>query len=282
MRHTDGMMLETPVPRLAIGVASEPAMPTPTVYEPMVCIVLKGAKQSLIGDRVIRYDASHCFLAGIEVPAMGCIIDATARTPYVAASLMLDPAKVAELIDDVPTPSNAVPIEGFGVAPVTIEFLAAFDQYMALLDNPADIPVLGPLRERELLYRLLQSGHGAMLRQFLRTDSRLAQIRRAIDWIRRHFDQKLPIETLADLAGMSLSTFHRHFKAATAMSPLQFQKQLRLQAARRLMTTRPDAARAAYAVGYESASQFSRDYARCFGAPPRRDLERMRVDVGMM
>lgn len=162
------------------------------------------------------------------------------------------------------------------MAPVTVELLEAWDHLLALLDNPADIPFLAAAREREVLYRLLQGAHGPILRQVGREDSQLSRVRRAIAWIRRNFDQPLRTEALAGVAGMSVSSFHRHFKAATAMSPLQYQKTLRLQAARRLLTTNTDAARAAYAVGYESASQFSREYARLFGAPPGRDAERLR------
>ncbi len=130
--------------------------------------------------------------------------------------------------------------------------------------------------EREILYRLLQGPQGGIIRQAARADSRLGQIRQAIGWLRRHYDRPVRIETLAEVAGMSMASFHRHFRAATAMSPLQFQKSLRLQEARRLLIANADASRAGYAVGYESASQFSREYARMFGAPPARDAERLR------
>jgi len=136
--------------------------------------------------------------------------------------------------------------------------------------------VLAPMIEREILYRLLQGPQGGALRQIAHADSRLGQVRRAIGWIRNHFDQPLRVEALATLAGMSTASFHRHFKAATAMSPLQFQKNIRLQEARRLLVTKQDAARVGYAVGYESASQFSREYARQFGLPPARDAVRLR------
>jgi transcriptional regulator GlxA family with amidase domain len=147
---------------------------------------------------------------------------------------------------------------------------------MRLLDAPNDIRVLAPLLEREILYRLLQGPQGGALRQIVHADSRLGQVRRAICWIRDHFDQPLRIQALAEIAGMSAASFHRHFKAATAMSPLQFQKSIRLQEARRMLMTRHDVARVAYAVGYESASQFSREYARLFGLPPVLDSVRLR------
>jgi AraC-like DNA-binding protein len=274
-RQTDGMQLETAIPHVAIGVSALGNVPVTTVYEPMICMVLQGAKQVMIGDQLLRYDAASCFVASIELPATGCVIEASRDAPYVVAALALDRNMLSELLADMPAASAAAATApsstGFGVAPVTPLLLEAWDQLLALFDTPADIPFLAPAREREILYRLLQSGHGPMLHQIAREDSRLSRIRRVIEWIRRHFDQALPIGTLADIAGMSIPSFHRHFKAATAMSPLQYQKTLRLQAARRMLATSTDAAKAAYAVGYESASQFSREYARFFGAPPSRD-----------
>lgn len=275
-RHTDGMRPETPVPRVGIGIARQHSTPVATLYEPMICVVLKGAKQVLIGDRMLRYGPASCFIASLELPATGCVIEAASDEPYVVASLALDRDALTSLLADLPPAPPARPAAGFGVAPVTADLLEAWDHLLALLDAPDDIPFLAPSREREVLYRLLQGTHGPILRQVGRDDSRLSQVRRAIGWIRRNFDQTLRTETLAEIAGMSVPSFHRHFKAATAMSPLQYQKTLRLQAARRLLTTNTDAARAAYAVGYESASQFSREYARLFGAPPSRDAERLR------
>lgn len=282
LRHADGIRLETPVPRVGLATSGRQSASIPTVYQPIVCVVLQGAKQILIGDRVLRYDAASCFVSSLELPATGCIIEATPDAPYVVASLALDHGLLAELLAELPpapAPPASASIAGFGVATVTPELLEAWDRLLALLDTPGDIPFLAATREREVLYRLLQSGHGAMLRQIAREDSRLSQVRRAIEWIRRHYDQTLRTETLAEIAGMSVPTFHRQFKAATAMSPLQFQKSLRLQAARRLLAAHADAARAAYAVGYESASQFSREYARAFGAPPSRDAERLRGEI---
>ncbi|WP_206244719.1 AraC family transcriptional regulator [Novosphingobium terrae] len=276
LRHTDGLRLQTPLPGVGLAVARQSSTPVLTLYQPMACLVLQGAKQVLIGDRVLRYDPASCFIASLDLPASGCVIEAAGDKPYVVASLALDREMLAALLADLPPIAPGEPVAGFGVAPVTSELLAAWDQLLALLDTPQDIPFLGAARQREVLYRFLQGAHGPMLRQLVHEDSRLAQVRRAILWIRDHFDQALRTETLADIAGMSIASFHRHFKAATAMSPLQYQKALRLQAARRLMSTSLDAARTAYAVGYESASQFSRDYARQFGAPPLRDAERLR------
>ncbi|KMS59338.1 AraC family transcriptional regulator [Novosphingobium barchaimii LL02] len=275
--HTEGMGLETPTPRVALGVSGARGTPVRTVYEPMVCMVLQGAKQVMIGDQLLRYDAASCFVASVELPATGCVMEASSERPYVVATLSLDGDALSSLLAELPPAPPSPPLAGFGVAAVTPELLDAWDHLLALLDAPDDIPYLAPAREREVLYRLLQRGHGAMLRQVGRADSRLSQVRRAIDWIRRHYDQALPIGTLAEIAGMSVPSFHRHFKAATAMSQLQYQKTLRQQAARRLLASSSDAARAAYAVGYESASHFSREYARFFGAPPSQDGARRRM-----
>lgn len=284
-RHAGGFSVGEPpsqtiVPRLRIHAAYEAGGAISSRYEPMICLVLRGSKQVTIGNRILHYDAATCFVTSVEVAAIGCVIEASRERPYLVTSLALNREVLAELLSELPPPSTASgesgPLAGFGVAPVTPEILDAWEQLLALLDSPADIAILAPTREREVLYRLLQSGHGPMLRQIGREDSRLSRTRRAIECIRRNFDQPLRTEALAEIAGMSVPSFHRHFKAATGMSPLQYQKSLRLQTARRLLTTSPDAARAAFAVGYESASQFSREYARQFGSPPARDAARMR------
>jgi AraC-like DNA-binding protein len=276
-RHTEGFRLETPIPRVAIGMARERTEATASLYEPMICLVLQGAKQVMIGDRMLRYDPASMFIASLELPASGRIIEASADKPYIVASLRIDREALADLIAGLPA-SPEGETAGFGVTAMTPDLLAAWAQLLALLDAPEDVPVLAPLREREILYRLLKGPQGGLLRQIARADSRVSRVRRAIQWLQVHFDQTMRIESLAEIAGMSVPSFHRHFKAATAMSPLQYQKTLRLQTARRLMMTSIEASRAAYSVGYESASQFSREYARMFGAPPSRDVERMRAE----
>jgi AraC-like DNA-binding protein len=276
MRHTDGIRRDTAVPRLAIGLTRQPGKPSSGVYQPMVCLTLQGAKQVMIGETLLRYDPACCFIASLELPATGHVVEASPVKPYVAISLALDHDALADLLPHMPGP-RAAEVAAFGVTPVTPELLAAWDRLLALLDAPQDVAVLGPLRERELLYRLLAGPQGAMLRQIARADSALSQVRRAIDWIHAHYDKKVRIDDLAAIAGMSLPSFHRHFKAATAMSPLQFHKTVRLQAARRLLSLSADASRAAFTVGYESASQFSREYTRMFGTPPSRDSARLRA-----
>jgi AraC-like DNA-binding protein len=244
----------------------------------MLCLVLQGAKEVMIGDRRLRYDPATCFIASLALPVSGRIARASRDEPYMSATLALDRKTVADLLADVPSNGNAGGA-GFGVSPVTPTLLDAWSRFLQLLDAPQDIPVLAPLIEREILYRLLAGPQGDTLRQIVGADARLNQIQLAITWIRAHFDESMRIDRLARLAGMSPASFHRHFKAVTAMSPLQYQKNLRLQHARRLLISNEDAARAAYAVGYESASQFSREYARLFGAPPARDALRLQRDV---
>lgn len=274
-RYAEGRRTETLLPRVAINMGREMTGPLPGLFEPMHCLVLQGAKQVMIGNRVLRYDSVSYFIASLELPASGCIVEASPERPYIALSLALDRENLAALLPDVPA-RREVPAEGFAVSRVTPQLLDPWLRLLGLLDTPQDIPVLAPLFEREILYRLLQGPQGGALRQILSADSRLSRVQQAIAWIRTHYNQPLRIDALAKLAGMSPASFHRHFKAATAMSPLQYQKCLRLQQARRLLITNGDASRAGYAVGYESASQFSREYARLFGAPPARDMMRLR------
>jgi AraC-like DNA-binding protein len=278
LRHAEGPRTQTAIPRVVISVGRHATThPVPSVYEPMLCVVLQGAKEVMIGERQLHYDPASCFIGTLELPASGCVVKASPEEPYLALSLALDRDGLAGLLSELPPGSRPdAEAAGFGVCPVTPQLLDVCLRLLSLLDEPQAIPVLVPLLEREILYRLLQGPHGEILRQVARSDSRLFQIRQAIAWIRTHFDQPLRIEALAELSGMSPASFHRHFKAATAMSPLQYQKQLRLQEARKLLIGRQDAARAAYAVGYESPSQFSREYARLFGAPPARDAVRLR------
>ncbi|HWA62044.1 MAG TPA: AraC family transcriptional regulator [Caulobacteraceae bacterium] len=276
-RHAVPGRVETAVPRFGVATGWASARPLPSMYRPMICVVLQGAKEVTIGERRLRYDPGAYFVAALDLPARGCIVQTRPDEPYLGLILALDGDVLSSLITDTPARDEAAGA-AFAVSPVTDDLLDPWLRMLRLLDAPADIPVLAPLIEREILYRVLQGPQGGVLRQAARADSRIAQVRRAIGFIRDHFDKPLRVEALADLAGMSAASFHRHFKAATAMSPLQYQKTLRLQQARQLLIARQDAARAGYAVGYESASQFSREYARLFGAPPARDAVRLRGD----
>ena len=278
-RHFTGPTGETAMKRLGIYISHGPTPPISGLFEPKICLVLQGAKQIMIGDRVLRYDPASYFIASLELPVTGCIVEASRARPYMGLSLDLDREMLAGLISEVPDRGGAQTI-GFAVSAVTPQLLDPWLRLLGLLDTPADMPVLAPLLEREILYRLLRGPQGGLLRQAARADSRLSQVRQAIGWIRDHYDKPIRVEALCDLAGMSAASFHRHFKAATAMSPLQYQKSLRLQQARRLLVSSAEASRAGYAVGYESASQFSREYTRMFGLPPARDSVRLRETGG--
>lgn len=209
----------------------------------------------LLGDRTLRYGPASYFLYAVETPATGHVIEASAERPYLAIGLTLDVQAIAALLVDL---EPAVGGDDFATHSVSDDLLDALRRMMRLLDRPAELPELAPMLEREILFRLLQGPQGAKLRQLARPDGRLYQIRRAIAWIRSHYYQPIRIAHLAELVHTSTAAFHRHFKAATTMSPIQHQKQIRLLAARQLLIAEPgNAARVASAVGYESASQFS-------------------------
>jgi AraC-like DNA-binding protein len=243
------------------------------------CLVVQGGKHVVIDEQVLDYDAGHCFVTFIEVPATGRIVEASAERPYLAITFVFEPLAVAETPHGLPSVEEDKLQAGFAVGPISPNLIEAWTRMLRLLDHPGDIPVLAPLVAREILYRLLQGSQASLLRQVARSDSHMAQIRRALAWITTNFEQPLSVEKLADLAAMRHATFHRHFKVATAMSPLQYQKMIRLQQARRMLVIeKHEPTQVAYAVGYESPSQFSREYARQFGAPPARDAERLRSE----
>ncbi len=271
LRNAKGFQAETLVPRLGLAVISEQSEPETGVFGPLISVVLQGAKELVVGDRQLRYEAGACFCATIELHTSGCIVSASPSLPYIAVSLSINQNNLAGLLSDLPRPRVLDQASTFSAVPASLPLLEALDKLMALLDSPVDIDVLAQSREREVIYRLLQSSHGPMLWQFAHQQSRLMRVKRAVDWITENFRQQLRTESLADLANMSIPSFHRHFRAATAMTPLQYQKATRLQAARRLLIDNVDVATAAYAVGYQSPSQFSREYMRFFGVRPSRE-----------
>lgn len=277
LRHATGRRTETAIPRLVIMKGTVTTGPMPGLYEPMLCLVLQGRKSVVIGDQLLDYDQASYFLASIEVPATGRIVEASPDRPYLALHFVLDAAKITELLMEMAPAGSERPVTGFAVSPVTPELADAWLRLLRLIENPEDIPVLAPMLEREILYRLLQGPQSDVLRQFARADGRLWQIQKAIDFIRSHYAEQIKVETLAEIASMSASVFHRHFKSVTAMSPVQYQKRIRLHEARRRLLSDPaDTARVAFSVGYESATQFSREYSRLFGIPPARDAGRLR------
>ncbi len=273
-RHAVRPRQPSALPRVALYKDEAAPQPVSGVYLPMMALILRGAKEIAIGDRRLRYDPASYFIATVELPASGCVRLNQPDESYLAVSLDLDSDRLAPLLPDatdLPQAGEAA----FAVNPITPELLDAWLRLLRLLDTPQDIAALAPLCEQEILYRLLQGPQGAMLRQITRADSRLSRIRRAIVLLRARYDQPIRIEMLADHAGMSPASLHRHFKSATAMSPMQYQKALRLQEARRLIASGREVAAAAYAVGYESASQFSREYSRMFSVPPSHDVGRL-------
>lgn len=269
------------IPRVSVHVARETRWPIPILYRPMVGLVLRGAKQVTIGDRTMRYEAGHYFIASIDVPAASAAVEASPQAPYVAARLAVDQQVLADVAVGMANDAGE-PTVGFAVEAMTPDLVDAWFRMLRLLDAPDDISTLAPLVEREILFRILRGPQGKLLRQAARNDSRIAQVRRVIAHLRANFARPVRMEDLIEIAGMSEATFHRHFRAATAMSPLQYQKALRLQEARRRLSVGADATGAAFAVGYESASQFSREYARMFGLSPGRDAARLRANAGWL
>ncbi|EQB14937.1 AraC family transcriptional regulator [Sphingobium lactosutens] len=281
LRHAAPGRAGTQVPHLDLRVGHARTAGTPCLYRSMVCFILQGAKRVAINDEVFSYDSSHYLVSALDLPLMGEVLDADRSRPYVAVSLVLDPALLAELAAMM-GPEREADAGGIGIAinPMTAQLRDVLLRLLSLLDTPDDIPVLAPMVERELLYRLLQGPQGRLLRQIARPDGSLARIRRAVAWIRDHHDKQLRIEALCEASGMSRPSLHRHFLAITGFSPLQYQKQLRLQEARRLLLAgERNASAVAFAVGYESASQFSREYLRQFGAPPARDVRQVRRQI---
>jgi AraC-like DNA-binding protein len=271
-RHARGRRTTTAIPRVLISRSETPALPEACLCEPAALFVLQGSKTVLIGDRILRYDSGHYFVYTVEVPATGQVVGASADQPYLAIGFRYDPRIVAALLADVPP---TIDRHGLTTLPIDEDLLDAWWRMIRLLDRPADIPVLAPMIEREILFRLLQGPYGARLRQHVRADRATLGIRRALAWIRAHYDQSLQVQKLAAIAHMSVASFHRQFKDATAMSPIQYQKQIRLLAARQRLIAQPgNIAHVAFAVGYQSPSQFSREYSRQFGSPPARDTAR--------
>ncbi|MQY43943.1 helix-turn-helix domain-containing protein [Epibacterium sp. SM1969] len=275
---------ETPLPGVILAVSEQPMGPIHGVYQPSLCIVLQGAKISRVGQRSYHYDAGKCLIASLDVPVRAEIITASAAEPYVALVVNIDPAVVAELLLDHPiTGQNGESCpEALAVQPLSADLIDPLERLLNLAHRPHDIPVLAPMVQREITWQLLNGGQAGALRQIGLADSRVARIGKSIAWVRENFTQTLSVPHLARLAGMSPATFHRQFKAATAMTPVQFQKSLRLQAARRmLLADGVDVAQVGFAIGYESPSQFSREYSRMFGVPPGRDGAQMRGAVAM-
>jgi AraC-like DNA-binding protein len=270
----------TPVPRLSIFRADEPTTPTPAVYRPIFCLVVSGRKQVFFGSQSTQYGAGECFLVTVDLPVSGTILQASRENPYLALCLELDGPTLATIAvrARIQTFDGPADPRALQADTATVEVADAALRLGRLLDNPQDIDLLAPLYEQELLSRLFRGPWGPSLHAVSQGSSRMSQIGRAITWLHKHYSATFEAKALAEATGgMSVSTLNRHFRAITAMSPLEYQKQLRLQEARRLLTNRETGvAGAAYAVGYASPSQFIREYRRLFGAPPAQHASAVR------
>jgi AraC-like DNA-binding protein len=256
----------------------EVSTPTPLLTGPAVGLVAQGAKRAALGDRTYDYRAGQYLVASVDLPVTGTYTEASRTKPFLGVGLWLEPSAIAELLlgSDMPVARAAVH-PGIAISDGSADLVDAFVRLLRLLDHPGDIPVLAPMIKKEILWRLVTGPQGAMVRQIGLADSTLTNVGRAIRWIREHHVEPLRIEELARLSQMSPTSFHRHFRAVTAMTPIQYQKSIRLHEARLLLVDRThDVTTVSYLVGYESTSQFSREYRRQFGLPPGRDAERLR------
>lgn len=253
--------------------------PMSAVYEPSICMVVQGAKRVVVGNESYVYDENQYLITSVDLPGFFQVLEASEEKPLLGLKLTFDVREVAQLMVDRSFPHHRAQQAGHGMATseLTLPLLTAFQRLLDLYDEEDDIPILAPIIQKEIIYRLLVGEQGARLRQIASAGSQSQQIAQAIEWLKANFRQQLRIEDLASQARMSASSFHNHFRAMTALSPLQYQKHLRLHEARRLMLTESmDAATAAFQVGYESPSQFNREYRRLFNAPPLRDVSRLR------
>jgi len=276
--RTDGLHA-TAVPELTLIRFSAPSEPVPVVYEPSLCLIAQGSKRVELAGEAFQYDPAHFLLVSVDLPVCGRVTEATPAAPYLGVKLTLDAGMVGELVADGAGTDARGSARGLAVSPVEPALLDAVGRLVGLGDNLRDAGALAPLVLREITYRLLTGEQGMRLRQIAAAGGPAQRIARAIRWLRDHFAEPLRVEVLAREVRMSLSALHHHFKGVTAMSPLQYQKRLRLQEARRLMLGEGlDASAAAFRVGYESPSQFSREYRRQFGAPPRRDVATIQAE----
>lgn len=277
-RFTTPGTWETALAPLQVIRLDAPSEVIHTVHKPALCLIVQGQKEVGVADDCYRYDPLNYLVVSVTLPVYGRVLVASAQAPYLCLRFDFDAADIAQVIADAPllgVPDE--PQRGLFLERVDVPLLETMLRLVRLLDTPQDIAMLAPLALRELHYRLLRGTHGRRLHELALADSQTRRVTQAIDWLNNHYTQPLRIEELARVANLGSSTLHHYFKAVTAMSPLQYQKQLRLQEARRLMLGEGlDVASACYRVGYESPSQFSREYSRQFGSPPSRDVGRAR------
>jgi AraC-like DNA-binding protein len=278
-RHAHNSHGPSAIEGLMITATDAPTSLRSGIAEPSLALVVQGRKRTVSGDRVFDYAVGEFLIAQLDLPVVGQVTTASAERPFLGIGLRLEPAEIAAmLLESAVTLGTPAPAPGIAVASADAPLLDALARLAGLLDAPQDAPVLAPLYRREVLWRLLTGPQGEVVRQIGVVDGNLARITRAVQWIRDHHDESIRIGALAALAAMSESTFHRHFRAVTHMTPIQYQKAVRLQQARLALVSGGRAvAEVAHAVGYDSASQFSREYRRLFGAPPGQDAQRIRA-----
>jgi AraC-like DNA-binding protein len=266
--------LRTPIDGLLLSKV-ETDEPDHSLTDALLIVMAQGGKRLLLGDQVFEYRAGQCLIVAADLPVTGDFRDASPQVPSLAVGLALRPAPIARHSRTTADPP------AIATAQAGPELLDAVARMLRLLDHPSDAPVLAPLIEQEILWRLLTGPHAGMIRQIGLAESGLSHVTRAIGWIRDNYAEPMRISDLAGLAAMSPSAFHRAFRAVTGMSPLQYQKRIRLQEARSLLVARPgDVTGVGHLVGYDSPTQFNREYRRLFGAPPGQDAARLRIDVG--
>jgi AraC-like DNA-binding protein len=279
--HAGEGLTRTALPGVSVLCSPTITEPLGDVLEPTLAVVAQGVKRTVLNGHTFTYGAGQFLIAPVELPVIGHIVRASADEPFLAVVFELRPERIAALLLDTavavpPGAGDATPA-GIAVSDASPALLDAVGRLLALLDAPDDAAALAAGVEREILWRLLTGPQGVTVRQIGLADSRLAHLARAIRWIRSHYDETLRVEDLAALAMMSVSSFHRHFRAVTSMTPIRFQKQIRLNEARaRLLADPGDVAGVGFAVGYDSPSQFSREYRRMFGVPPSRDALTLR------
>ncbi|MFD2329533.1 AraC family transcriptional regulator N-terminal domain-containing protein [Cohnella sp. GCM10020058] len=269
----------TAIPDLTLLHAVRTSEPLESVYKPSICIVAQGAKTAALADGTYTYDPMTYLVTSVELPIFGKIVEASPEIPYLSLKLCFDADVILDVAGEIRPPElvSSEPVRGITVSRMSPALLEAACRLVELLDAPKDVPALAPLVIREMLYRLLQGEQGPLLRSFATVGSQSHLIAQSVRLINRQYQRPLRVEELAGAVNMSVSAFHKHFKRVTAMSPLQYQKTVRLQEAKRLMLTEAaPASEAAFRVGYESPSQFSREYARLYGRPPMQDIQELR------
>ncbi len=275
----DATQFDTEIPGLKLSRWTTPTPPTSYTHNPSICLIAQGKKRVLLGQDSYIYDANHFLISSVNLPITANIMEASEEEPYLGIIMELDLQEISQLIVDSELSFNVSKEaqKGIAVGALSGSLQDAFIRLMSLLDEPESIKILAPVIKREIFYRLLMTEQGSRLNQIVTTGSHSHQIAKAIDWLKNNFVKPLSVSDLAAYSGMSKSAFYTHFRSMTSMTPLQFQKKLRLSEARRLMLTENlDAMATTFKVGYESPSQFSREYSRLFGAPPSKDIKTLR------